>query len=99
MFEEARALGCIICNKSWTGARLLEANIIEDPAQAECQRCKKGLLETSFHRYYGCEANADIDSHFVRKSHDIRHKAVISPELECLWYRGILPGGMMGEPI
>ena len=88
-FEAARALECIVCNKSWPGARLLQTEIIE-ASQAICSRCDKGCTETPFHRYYECEANASIDSRLVSRTMDLRQRAATMPEWECLWFRGIL---------
>ena len=97
-FEEAKALECLVCNKSWNGARLFHSDIIDYP-QAMCTRCDSGALETPFHRYCSCKANDLIESDHVRKTQDLCRKAANQPEWACLWFRGILPGIAIGEPV
>jgi hypothetical protein len=101
LYEEAKALEAIVTNKTWCGHRLLTAGVV-DESGAMCTRC--GLsIETSFHKYYQCLANDGIDSkHLSTKTalgHSFENAAKRSPQHECKWFRAILPGEAIGEPV
>ena len=56
--KEAKALECIVTNKSWCGQRILLNGGSDDP-RVMCPRCN-GYVESPFHRYYTCAKNRDI---------------------------------------
>ena len=75
LFQQASALKAIITNKSWPGARLLTEGLIT-PAEAVCDRCDTGAIETPAHRYYQCADNNNIDDPCIAKSDWLTQQAV-----------------------
>ena len=95
--EEAAALECIIANKSWTGERL--SNEIRDVTDAGlCLRCR-GELETPAHRYYTCPKNKSILHKDVQNTMDLVGQACSERQNACKWFRGIMPGSSIGNPV
>jgi ribonuclease HI len=95
--EEAAALDCIIANKSWTGERL--SNEIRDVTDAGlCLRCG-GELETPAHRYYTCPKNKSILHKDVQNTMDLVGQACSERQNACKWFRGIMPGSSIGNPV
>ena len=94
----ARALELIITNRSWCGARLLQANIITEE-EAKCKRCSMDILETPYHRYYQCPANDIIGEEEVTNSQDLHTHVTRDTKHECMWFKGILPGQRVAEPV
>ena len=72
-YQEAKALECIVINKSWCGQRL-QLDGGADDARAMCERCGS-YVESPFHRYYTCEKNRDIDHKDVRDTQHLCHSA------------------------
>ena len=95
----ANALEQIICNKSWCGERLVDANIVQSgSAEAQCKRCGEAN-ETRLRRYYECPANKKIDDDDVRSTQHFVTQARACPEYQCMWYRAILPRKVLNDPV
>ena len=96
--KEARALEVIVTGRSWCGERKLEAGIIE-AGEAMCTRCGENILETDYHKYYECKANDDIDEETIRCSSHLHKDFRRNTTHACRWYRGIMPGSCVGQPV
>ena len=55
-----------------------------------CPRCG-AREEDSWHCYWGCHKNAEIDSPSMRDTQNLAHQALSDGANECMWLRGLLP--------
>ena len=58
-----------------------------------------GVRNTSFHCYWECPSNNEIDDPIIQDTANLAHTAAIGAvEYPCLWYRGILPKNLVSLP-
>ena len=84
-------------NKVWSKERLVQAGIITEAA-AGCDRCG-AAFESDFHRFFECPSNDCIQDECIRKSNGLAAKAKSDHTHKAKWYRAILPGDLIGEPV
>ena len=64
-----------------------------------CTRCGLNVIETEFHRYYACPANDLITDEEVTTTQHLHKEVAKDDAHQCMWFRGIMPGGKIGKPV
>ena len=95
MYKFKATLEAIQSACMWPADRIADS---ANPAASRlCPRC--GLKdESSFHCFWECCKNLEIDDEAVTSTENLKYQAGADVEHQCMWLRGILPADLVHIP-